>query len=64
MRALWAEVRDALVDDTRAGGAALLRTAGVLKFDGITYRQRTGPATPEKLGALCEAQIAFHARTA
>jgi hypothetical protein len=64
MRALWAEVRDALVDDFRPGGGALLRAAGVLKSDGITYRQRSGSASPEKWGALCEAQIAFLARTA
>ena len=63
MRALWAEVRDALTDDLRPGGGALLRAAGVLKFDRITYRQRSGPVSAEKWGAICEAQFEFTART-
>lgn len=62
MRAIWAEVRDALADDIRAQPSTL-RTAGVLQFEGITYRQYTGPASGEKWGARIDAQIAFRART-
>lgn len=64
MRVLWAEVRDALIDDLRGvTPGAVLRTAGVLQFDRITYRQRSGPVSTEKWGAICEAQIEFRART-
>lgn len=62
MRALWAEVRDALTDDLGTGGG-VLRAAGVLKFDRVTYRQRSGPVSAEKWGAICEAQFEFTART-
>ena len=64
MRALWAEARDTLIDDLRGTTpGAVLRTAGVLQFDRITHRQRTGPVSAEKWGAICEAQIEFRART-
>lgn len=61
MRVLWTEVRDAVVDDIRTGST--LRTAGVVTFDRVTYTQTAGPASPEKWGARCDAQLGFTART-
>ena len=62
-RAIWSAFRDALVDDLSPGGAARLRTAGVIQFDRITYRQILGPSAGEKWGSRIDGQITFTART-
>lgn len=61
-RELWQEFRSALVDDLRAPGG-LLRAAGVLQFNRITYRQVLGPSAGEKWGSRIDGQITFTART-
>ena len=62
MFALWDEVKDTLRDDMKPGGAGLLRAAGVFDYGEITFRQITGPATPDKWGARLDGQINFRAR--
>jgi hypothetical protein len=59
---LWGYVTEALRDDLR-GPAPVLRAAGVQQYNGIRFRQITGPATPEKWGARIDASITFTATT-
>lgn len=58
--AIWNAATDALRTDLRSQPSTL-RTAGVLQFNGMTYRQRTGPASPEKWGAFLDATVSFEA---
>lgn len=62
-REIWQEFRAALVADLSPGSDALLRTAGVLQFNRITYRQILGPSAGEKWGSRIDGQITFTART-
>jgi hypothetical protein len=59
---IWGEVTETLRDDFEPAGAGVLRAAGVLQYGQITFRQITGPATPEKWGARIDAQVTFTAR--
>jgi hypothetical protein len=60
--AIWGLVTEALRDDLRPP-TSVLRTAGVQQYDGIRFRQITGPATAEKWGARIDASITFTATT-
>jgi hypothetical protein len=60
--ALWDEVTYTLRDDIAPGAAAALRTAGLLDYGQITFRQSTAPAAGDKWGARLDGQISFRAR--
>jgi hypothetical protein len=60
--AIWAEVAGGLRDDLR-GPTPVLRAAGVQQYNGIRFRQITGPASAEKWGARIDAAITFTATT-
>jgi hypothetical protein len=60
--ALWDEVTDTLRDDVAPGGAGSLRTAGLLDYGQITFRQTTAPAAGDKWGSRLDGQVQFRAR--
>jgi hypothetical protein len=53
---VWNAATEALRNDLRSQPSTL-RTAGVRQYDTITFRQRTGPATPEKWGAFLDGSV-------
>jgi hypothetical protein len=57
---IWNAATEALRADIRSQPSTL-RSAGVLQYDGISFRQRTGPASAEKTGAVMDASIQFTA---
>lgn len=58
---VWAEVTEALRDDLKPPGTSLLRTAGVLQYGRIEYRQTAAPASAEKWGARLDGRVLFAA---
>jgi hypothetical protein len=59
---LWGAATDALRTDLRSQSSTLRTAGGVLQFNGISFRQRTEPATPDKWGAFVDGSITFTAR--
>lgn len=57
---VWNAATEALRTDLRSPSSTI-KAAGVLQYDAIGFRQRTGPASAEKTGAVIEASIQLSA---
>jgi len=55
---VWNAATEALRNDLRSQPSTL-RSAGIRQYETIEFRQRTGPATPEKWGAFLNGTVQF-----